>query len=208
MTRLFAGLLLVATSLFAEYKLEKAGAPPSGVAQPIAAMLNSEGHKVVAGDGKVWCEVWFVKESPKAPETSEVDVTWKTVPPGSIIGVLHFPEEGADRRAQAIQPGVYTLRFSMFPINGDHQGVAPQRDFLVLTPAANDKEAAPVDSFDALMKMSRAASGTPHPAVLSMWLEEFDFNPGLHEMGEEDWVLQTKIGEAQISLILVGKATE
>jgi hypothetical protein len=41
-----------------------------------------------------------------------------------------------------------------------------------------------------------------------MWLEQVDFNPGLHKFGEEDWVLQTKIGNAQIALILAGKASE
>ena len=208
MTRLLACFLLGALSLLADYKLEKAGPPPSEVAAPIAALLNPEGFKMVGGDGKVWCELWLVKEEPKGPETTEVDVSWKTVPHGSLIGVLRFPNEGADRRAQPIRPGVYTLRFSYYPVNGDHLGVAPQRDFLVLTPASDDKDAARVESFDELMKMSRRASGTPHPAVLSMWLEQFDFNPGLNKFGEEDWVLQTKIGNAQISLILAGKASE
>jgi len=127
------------------------------------------------------------------------------VPHGSVLGVISFAANGADRRGQVLKPGVYTLRFSYFPLNGDHQGVAPQRDFLVLTPAADDQDAAAV-SFDPLMKMSRKASGTPHPAVLSMWSVESDFMPGLSEIGEGDVVLQTKIGEKQVAVVVKGVA--
>ena len=105
-----------------------------------------------------------------------------------------------------MKPGVYTLRYSMFPINGDHQGVAPQRDFLVMSPAALDQAAAPVAKFDDLMNMSRKVSGTPHPAVLSMWLVESGFQAGMSQAGEHDWALQAEVGDAKISLILVGKA--
>src|SRR6266542_3933987 len=47
-------------------------------------------------------------------------------------------------------------------------GVAPQRDFLVLTPAADDKDPNSTPAQEELMTMSKKASGTPHPAVFSM----------------------------------------
>jgi hypothetical protein len=52
---------------------------------------------------------------------------------------------------------------------------------------------------------SKKASGTPHPAVLSMYVVESDFKPGLQNVGEHDWILYVKIGETPIGLIVVGK---
>jgi hypothetical protein len=206
MLKFFFALTAMTVALFGQYKVEPAGAPPAELAPALLAELQPQGHKVLAPDGKVWCEVWLRKQAPKGPETSESDVTWKTVPPGSLIGAIRFPDGGSDRRGQPIKPGTYTLRFSMFPINGDHQGVAPQRDFLVLSLAGEDQSIDAVGKFDDLMKMSRKVSGTPHPAVLSMWLMEGEFEPGIEQMGEHDWVLKATVGDAKIALILVGKA--
>lgn len=198
-------LALGAASAFGQYKLEPAGAPPSELTPPIGALIQDKGHKIVAGS-KVLCEVWFVKAVPTGPATTETDVMWKTVPLGAVVGAIRFPEGGgSDRRGQALKAGVYTMRFALQPVNGDHQGVAPQRDFLVLTPAAQDTDAAPVANVDALMNMTRKASGTPHPAVLSMWVIESDFKAGFDKAGESDWALQVDLGGVKIGLILVGK---
>lgn len=202
-TALMAAVAVVPTYAD-EYKLEAAGAAPTELAAEISALLAPAGQKVTKADGKVLCEVWFAKDVAAAPETTESDVTWKTVAPGTVIGAIRFPEEGLDRRGQKIKAGVYTMRFSMHPINGDHLGVAFQRDFLVLTPAADDQKAARVEKFEDLMKASKKASGTQHPAVLSMWLVESDFKPGFSKLGEHDWVLFTSAGKANIALILVG----
>ena len=93
-------------------------------------------------------------------------------------------------------------------MNGNHQGVAPQRDFLVLVPAALDKTADVIADFDALMELSRKASGTPHPAVLSFWKADADQKPGLEKQGEKDWVLTVKLGDTAVSIILIGKVEE
>ncbi|MBM3815024.1 MAG: hypothetical protein FJW20_25675 [Acidimicrobiia bacterium] len=198
-------LPLLSVSVFAEYKIEPAGPPPTEVAPAISALLSKTGHKILTTSGQLYCEIWFVAQPPAGHTSSEVDLMWKTAPPGSVIGALKFHAEGHDRRGQIIKPGVYTLRFSMFPINGDHQGVAPNRDFLVIIPAAGDQDPKPVPVFDALMKMSRPASGTPHPAVLSMWIVESDFQPGLSQLGESDWVINHPLGNIKLALIIIGK---
>jgi hypothetical protein len=129
-----------------------------------------------------------------------------SVPQGALLGVIRFTGASADRRGQTIKPGVYTLRYSMIPVNGDHQGAAPQRDFLLMTPAADDKDPNATPDFDALVAMSRKASGTPHPAVLSIWGAGAGDAAGFAKQGESDWVLTTKIGDTPISIILIGKA--
>jgi hypothetical protein len=133
-------------------------------------------------------------------------VTLPAIPHGTLLGAIRFPGQGADRRGQAIKPGVYTLRYSLQPVNGDHLGVSPQRDFLVLVPAADDKDVNATPNFEALMAMSRKASGTPHPAVLSMWAAgASDPVPSFSKQGENDWVLNIKVGGMPVSIILVGK---
>lgn len=192
--------------LSAQYKMEPAGDPPSELEPAIRESLAKRGFKILANDGKVISEIWFRSTVPSGPKVNEDSVTLPTIPHGAVLGALRFPSTGSDRRGQTIKAGVYTLRFSYYPQNGDHQGVAPQRDFLILTPAAEDKDLNAAPNFDALMVMSRKASGTPHPAVLSFWKQDTDFKPGLHQEGEQDWILQTKIGDTQVAVILIGKA--
>ena len=65
----------------------------------------------------------------------------------------------------------------------------------MLVSAGDDKDLNAAPNFDALMAMSRKASGTPHPAVLSMWGAGASDAAGLAKQGENDWVLTKKIGE-------------
>ncbi|MGH9659422.1 MAG: hypothetical protein ACRD96_12820, partial [Bryobacteraceae bacterium] len=99
----------------------------------------------------------------------------------------------------------YTLRYSHQPVNGDHLGVAPQRDFLVLVPMAEDKDAAATPKFDDLMDLSRKATGTPHPAVLGLAPSTHPKFPDVAKEGDQDWVLHVKIGDMPVGLIVVGK---
>jgi hypothetical protein len=201
----FCSLLLAATAVFAQYKAQPAGDPPADVAAPIRATLNKAGTKIVTDKGS-YVEIWLRSTMPTGPNTGESSVTLPTIPPGALLGVLRFPAKGSDRRGQTIAPGVYTLRYGDYPVNGNHQGVAPQRDFLVLVPAALDKSADTVSDFDALMDLSRKASATPHPAVLSFWKADADQKPGFEKQGEKDWVLTTKLGDTLVSITLIGAA--
>lgn len=197
--------VLAAGTVFAQYKSEPAGAPSAELAPAISQALEQQGTKIVGSNGAVFCEVWFRTTLPSGPKSSEESVTLPTVPHGTLVGAIRFPAQGADRRGQPIKPGVYTLRYSLQPLNGDHLGVSPQRDFLVLVPAGDDKDLNAAPNFDALMAMSRKASGTPHPAVLSMWGAGASDPAGFAKQGGNDWVLTKKIGDTAISVILAGK---
>jgi len=59
-----------------------------------------------------------------------------------------------------------------------------------------------------LLELSRKASGTPHPAVLSFWKADADQKPGLEKQGEKDWVLTARLGDTAVSIILIGKADD
>ena len=43
-------------------------------------------------------------------------------------------------RGKVVKPGVYTLRYGQQPQNGDHLGISPFREFLLISPAAIDKD--------------------------------------------------------------------
>jgi len=207
MTRI-CSFLLAATAVFAQYKAQPAGDLPTEAAAPILGTLNKAGTKIVGDNGSPYIEIWLRSTMPSGPSTGESSVTLPTIPPGTLLGVLRFPAKGSDRRGQNIAAGVYTLRYGNYPVNGNHQGVAPQRDFLVLVPAALDKTADAIADFDALMELSRKASGTPHPAVLSFWKADADQKPGLEKQGEKDWVLTAKLGDTAVSIILIGKVED
>lgn len=198
----FASFILAATAAFAQYK-----AQPGGEA-PALASLVQPGTKIVADNGSAYVEIWLRSTMPSGPNTGESNVTLPTIPPGALLGVLRFPAKGSDRRGQSIAAGVYTLRYGNYPANGNHQGVAPQRDFFVLVPVALDKSTDPISDFDALMDLSRKASGTPHPAVLSFSKADADQKAGFEKQGEKDWVLTAKIGDTLVSIILIGKAED
>jgi hypothetical protein len=201
--RLALGALACSCAAYAQYKSGPAGPPPSEVAAPIGQALQKDGAKI-AGPSGAYAEIWLRSDKPSGSKTTDEGVTLPGIPQGALLGVLRFDVKGSDRRGQNIKPGVYTLRYGLMPVNGDHQGAAPQRDFLVLSPAADDKDLNATPNFDALMVMSRKASGTPHPAVLSFSKADSDA-PGFAKQGD-DWVLQTKLGDTTVAIIVIGTA--
>jgi hypothetical protein len=201
--RLFSLTLISAIALFGQMKTEPAGAPPAEVSA-LAPALAKDGVKVLKEDGSVLCEVWLAAAEPSGG-SAEQNATWAAAPQGVLLGAVRFPTRHSDRRGQQIKPGVYSMRYGLFPMNGDHQGVEPQRDFLILSPAAADTDPAAKPAFDVLMHMSRKASGTPHPLVLSFWKEDSKLPTGVEAVGESDQVLHAQIGNTTVSIIVVGK---
>lgn len=205
--RPFITLLFTAAALLAEdYKAAPGGAPPAELAASVSALLHKEGTRVMK-DGQLLAEVWYRSEVPAGPASTEANLTMPNVPHGSLLAVIQFAQKHEDRRGQTVQPGIYTMRYSYFPENGTHQGAAPQRDFLLLVQAAGDTEGASTPAFDALLALSRKASGTPHPAVFSIWKEDPKFfkEGQMEKQGDHDWVLMRKMGVVPVSMILAGR---
>ena len=203
MNKLLLSCLLAAASALSQ-TAEPAGPPPSDVNPAIAAAVQKEGVRVMEGK-KAVMEIWFRNAAPTGAKNAEQNVTLSSIPHGAFMGLVRFPERGSDRRGQTVKPGLYTMRLSFFPPNGDHQGVAPQRDFFLLTTAAEDKDPNANISYDALTKASMKASGTPHPLVFSAWRADTEFKAGLAQQGDHDWVLQHKIGDVPVAMIVIGK---
>ncbi len=83
---------------------------------------------------------------------------------GELIGVLQFATEGHDYRDQPIAKGVYTMRYGLQPVNGDHLGVSTYRDYSLVLPAAKDQSLA-LPRRKQLEERSAESAGTSHPAV-------------------------------------------
>ncbi|MDQ2900382.1 MAG: hypothetical protein M3Y07_11370 [Acidobacteriota bacterium] len=206
MPKILLSFLFIAGGAFSQsapYKMEPAGPPPSELAPDMAAGLQKQGAKIVNGSGATVCEVWFRSVAPSGPKSTEDAISLPTIPVGSYIGAIRFPVKASDRRGQNLKPGVYTMRYGLYPVNGDHQGVAPQRDFALLIPAADDKDPKSTPTFENMVAMSTKASGTPHPAVLS--LSSGSGGTTFTKEAEHDWTLNTKMGDLPVSIILIGK---
>lgn len=201
MTKLLLGLEVFSALAFAQYKLEPAGPPPSDLNPAIAQTLKQQGARITGPKGVV-CEVWF-RANAQTGANGEQNVSFTGMPHGALLGVIRFPSQDTDRRGQTLKPGVYTLRLSFFPIDGAHQGVAPTRDFALLTPAAADADPNATPSYEQLVAMSKKASGTSHPAILNVWKGDAAGPDALKQEGE-DWTLSSAIGDVPIVMIVVG----
>lgn len=164
-------LVCVASPLRAadDYRVEaiEAAPPADDLAPAIAERVSQAGFKVVSGKSKVLCEVWPVSAWDVEPDfkpTGSVNYPFKF---GELLGVVRFARTSGDFRGQKIRKGLYTMRYGLQPQDGNHVGTSDTRDFVVLVPAADDTDAAPVAK-EKLFDDSTNASGTAHPAILSV----------------------------------------
>jgi len=150
------------------YKLEKMNdVPPAGLASAIKGTLEASGHRVLDAQGKPLVDIWLRKAIPASgkPSGPQGAILYPVLAEGELIGVVKFAAEGHDYRDQTIAPGVYTLRYGLQPVNGDHLGVSVNRDYVLLLPAAKDTDAADLPR-KKLEERSAEAVGTTHPGVL------------------------------------------
>ena len=135
---------------------------PSEIAAPINALLAPAGVRVVLG--AVTVDFWWVTS---LPLTEGAGVSWSRVAEGTLVGAVRVSAPWRDIRGRVVKPGVYTLRYGVQPANGDHLGVSPHREFLLLSPVASDTTVT-VAGHDAAVDLSKATIGGSHPAVLSL----------------------------------------
>src|SRR5205085_8813273 len=113
-----------------------------------------------------------------------------TLSAGEFVGLLHFPKAGSDFRAQPIKAGYYTMRYALIPQDGNHMGVSPNRDFILLSSVSADTDPAKNPSFNDLLKLSRQASGTNHPAIISLAPVRDQSFPSAVQDDQGHWMLQ------------------
>jgi len=169
---LLLAVALVPTAVLAQdsYKIEvlKEG-PPAALAGAIKDALGTQGYRVVDDKGKSYADFWLRKAVPATgkPAGPQGAVLFPVLAEGELFGALRFAGEGHDYRDQTIASGVYTLRYGLQPVNGDHLGVSTYRDYALLTPAAKDTALATLPR-KRLEEQSAESAGTNHPAILML----------------------------------------
>ena len=138
------------------------------VPETVRHALDAKGQRVLLDDSSMACEIWLRLSIPAQPKTDAQGALYTQLAESTLIGVLHFPQASTDYRGQAIPAGYYTLRYELLPNDGNHLGAAPNRDFLLLIPAASDPDPNAIFKFQELVNLSRKAAGTKHPGPLSL----------------------------------------
>ena len=141
--------------------------PPQAAAAAIRELLSDQGFRIQDDKGQPLADIWLRKSIPgsEKPSGPKGAVLFPFLADGELIGLLQFPSEGHDYRDQPIPKGVYTMRYGLQPVNGDHLGVSIYRDYSLLLPAAKDQTPA-LPPRKQLETKSAESAGTSHPAVL------------------------------------------
>ncbi len=216
----FAVVLGCSVCLADEYRVEPAKLPlPEEVAADVAKQIGSAAFKV-SGEKRALCEIWLRRDWPTQAGFTPSQSVLYPFEMGELIGVIRFPKKVTDFRGQDIAAGVYTLRFGLQPVDGNHVGTSETRDFLLLVPASQDMSPAKIDKED-LFKESKEASATTHPAILTLLAVPAEIDaqavPAMqHDEGRELWsvvlkgttLANEKVGSQLINFVVVGKAGE
>ena len=160
-------LILFAVTALAQ-KIDKLPAlDEASVPAAVKGVLDTAGTRVLLNDGTPLAEIWLRKSLPKNTKANS-EVLFPQLAISQMVGVVRFPNGAKDFRGHAVKPGVYTMRYDVQPNDGDHLGTAPNPDFLLLLPAAEDADPNAVMEPKQLATASSHASGLRHPAVFEM----------------------------------------
>jgi hypothetical protein len=167
-------------------------APPKELADAVQKQLGGRSVQFCDAKGEVLAELWFRKELPARATDAQIKngLTYREVPETTLFGALRLVKQDSDYRKQKLPPGVYTLRLSSQPMDGDHMGTAPYSDFLLLTPAADDKGAATMEP--KMLHEASAKTTGAHPGVLLLFPGSGAGEPKLVGKADNHWVLLYK----------------
>ncbi|MGA7459571.1 MAG: hypothetical protein WBW69_05060 [Candidatus Korobacteraceae bacterium] len=181
-------LSIVVGPLAAAQKIERIGAPTS-VSDALQQAVETKGYRVTL-DGGWKAEFWFAKTL-KTEKKDVSDALYPELSNGEFVGVVTFSQAMTDYRGQNIPAGTYTLRYQTLPQDGNHMGVAPNPDFLLAIPAANDSSPDATYPYKKLVALSAKSTGTNHPAVIA-----------LDKAGEPSRITKTERGDTVFSVAI------
>jgi hypothetical protein len=168
--------------------------------------VTDRGPYTISVDGQAAARFWLRGDPPSSSSpSSELGVTFGQLESGSLLGVVELVQPWADYKNTSIQPGTYTMRYGVMPEDGNHMGVSPYRDYLMLIPAAEDSDPKRSFNYVELITGSAQASGVPHPAVLALfpiWDEISE--PTLTKNEMDQWTFAIKLGDRVLGLVVLG----
>jgi hypothetical protein len=164
----------------------------SSVPQAVRKALDAKGYRITLDDGTVACEIWLRKSVPGTAKASAADALYGRLAESTLVALISFPQATTDYRGQPLKAGAYTLRYELLPNDGNHLGVAPNRDFLLLVPAASDTNPDATFKFEELVTLSRQATGTRHPGPLSL-VQAAGGAPSVSKDDEDHWIFSANL---------------
>jgi hypothetical protein len=207
--------VLCLASLAQTGKVEPLGAMTAAVVSaPVTQVLDSQGQRLTLPDDTALCDIWMRKNVPARTAKDSGGVLYPELVESVLVGVISFPQAAADFRGQPIAPGTYTMRYALMPDDGNHLGVAPDRDFLLLVRAADDPDPAAVFKFADLVGLSRKAMGSNHPGVFSLTESKAGSALTLVKNAEDHWIFSGAVmkldsgKDLPLSLIVKGTAPQ
>jgi hypothetical protein len=209
---LFSAILLCFLTRAVFAKVEKLGSfDEPAASEAVRKSLAQDGFRVALPDGTIVCDVWFRNALAIKGGHDVEGANYPELLPSQFVGVITVPRQINDYRGQPIKPGTYTLRYELLPTDGNHMGVAPSRDFLLLSPVSDDKDPAAELKTAELLALSTKASGTAHPAVLSLVAPEGDTFPGIYKNDDGHYVFVAKIRttaeELAVGIVVKGQGS-
>ncbi|HKF51457.1 MAG TPA: hypothetical protein VKB26_04035 [Candidatus Acidoferrales bacterium] len=166
---LAAALCLAMPASAQDFKAATSAVPvPAEVSSAIRGVLSPVSTSVTSGSS-AYCEIWMRTSIPAnaASGNPPLGVNYGQFVDGEIVGAIHLDVAVKDFRNQPVKPGTYLMRYGLQPVDGNHQGVSDFRDFLLLTPAAQDTTSDNLSDND-MYALSRKATTTGHPSVWSL----------------------------------------
>ena len=216
LTAVLAAILLLVAScpgFAAAAKVEDAGPLKEAAAsEALRKVLQPTGQKVFLPDGNEYCDIWLRMAVASAGNREVEGAVFPQFSESELLGVITFPKSTTDFRGQPLAAGTYTMRYALLPNDGNHMGVAPSRDFVLLVPVATDSDPDAKLTPDALNGLSRKASGTKHPAPFDLVQPEGDITKvSAYQNGDGFWVfaapLKAQSGESiPVGLVIKGQA--
>jgi len=186
----------------------------SSVPRAVLETLEAKGYRLTLDEPAPACELWIRKSVPAQPKKDIEGLAYPQLAESTLVGVIRFSQPAADFRGQRIRAGFYTLRYELIPNDGNHLGVAPNRDFLLLVPAASDADPKAQFKFEELVALSREATGTKHPGPLSLAQADGMVTAAAVSKDEQDhWIFSVPVklesgDEIPMALVVKGRAQE
>ncbi|QDU93241.1 hypothetical protein [Lignipirellula cremea] len=198
-------------------KVLESPAPAEDLAPEIAKALAPTGIAVMRSETSTLCEIWLRKDIPAKADFEATNALLYPFEPGELIGVIRYRRRGADFRDRDIDRGMYTMRFQLQPIDGNHVGTSVTRDFMLLVNADGDKSLQPLP-YEKLVELSATAAQATHPAIIALQSPNAEVKaPAVFEKGDDEWKvlqvgLETKTGEKKgvsvFAFVVEGSARE
>lgn len=182
----------------------------TAVSEAVRQTLDAKGYRLTLDDSKPACEIWLRKSVPAQSKKEPDSVVYPQLAESTLVGVAHFPERAADFRGHPIPAGFYTLRYELMPDDGNHLGVAPNRDFLLLVPAQSDSDPSASFKYPDLIALSARTAGTKHPSPLSLAPADKAGSGTVAKDDQDHWIFSAALkldSGSDLPLALVVKGT-